>query len=377
MNRGFKLRILYVTTISNTANAFLIPHIKELHRRGHNIDCAFNIQREPEENLKDVCNNIYNIPFKRSPLKKDNLKAYKKIKKLILEEKYDVVHTHTPVASMIVRIACRRNKNIKVMYTAHGFHFFKGAPLKNWILYYPVEKYLSKYTNVLITINTEDYSRAKAFFKAEQTKYIPGMGLDIKSIQNKKVDRNAVRKELQIPKNSYLILSVGELNNNKNHRTVLKAISQLKNKDIFYIICGTGILEKELKKMASELGLNKNFKLLGFRKDIISICKSSDLFIFPSKREGLGLAALEAIASGLPVITSNIHGIVDYSVEGVTGFSHNPMDVKSISQSIKEMYENPNLTKQISQQNHTIIKKYDIDNVIEQSIENHENLLKK
>ncbi|WP_342580950.1 glycosyltransferase [Ureibacillus sp. FSL W7-1570] len=177
------MRILYVTTISNTVNAFLVPHIKLLMEKGHQVDVAFNIVKEPSTELKKLGCKIYNIEFQRSPLSKKNVFAYKKLKNLIKKQKYDLVHTHTPVASACVRLACRNLKNVKVMYTAHGFHFYKGASLKNWMFFYPIEKWLSNYTDCLITINSEDYYVARNKMRACSTKLVSGVGIDLEKFK--------------------------------------------------------------------------------------------------------------------------------------------------------------------------------------------------
>jgi glycosyltransferase involved in cell wall biosynthesis len=189
------MKILYVTTISNTVNAFLIPHIELLIKQGHKVDVAFNIVRKVDPKLIKMGCTVYNIEFQRSPISSKNYTAYKKLKRIIKNGKYDIIHTHSPVASACVRIACKNMKNVKVIYTAHGFHFYKGAPLKNWILYYPIEKWLSRYTDCLITINKEDYNTAiNKNFKASEIKMVHGVGIDLNKFQiqtEKKKDSNA------------------------------------------------------------------------------------------------------------------------------------------------------------------------------------------
>jgi len=357
------MKILFVTTISNTVNAFLIPHIKMLMEHGHQVDVAFNIDQVVKPDIEKIGCKVHIIPFQRSPLRKENYLAYKQLKKLISDENYDIVHTHTPVASAIVRLACRHLKNVEVFYTAHGFHFFKGAAIKNWLIYYPIEKWLSKYTDVLITINKEDYQRAKKSFKAERVEYIPGVGLDTKKFTNVTIDKSAKRKELGLPEDALVLLSVGELNKNKNHEIVIKALVQLNNSKIHYVICGQGPLENYLKYLIKEVGLEKQVHLLGFRRDIAEICKASDMFAFPSRREGLGLAALEAMASGLPLITSNVHGILDYSADGVTGFNCSPNNSEGFAKAINRLILNPELRRVMGQHNLEAVKRFDIDNI--------------
>lgn len=357
------MRILYVSTISNTINAFMIPHIKMLVNQGQNVDIACNIQREIDKGLVELGCRVHDISFSRSPLNKTNVKAYRDLKKLIIDEKYDLVHTHTPIASAITRLVCKNIKVTKVFYTAHGFHFHKGAPLKNWLIYYPLEKWLAKYTDTLITINKEDYDRAKSKFKAKSVAYIPGVGLDIDKLTNVVVDKAGKRQELGLPEDAFVILSVGELNKNKNHEIIIRAIAKLKNPDIHYVICGKGPLESHLNKLAAELGVRENVHLLGFRRDIPEMCKASDVFAFPSLREGLGMAALEAMACGLPIITSDVHGIVDYSIDGKTGYICKPKDVDCFSKHIQSLFNDENKRSEIALNNIIAVKTYEINGI--------------
>ena len=248
---------------------------------------------------------------------------------------------------MLTRLAAReaRKKGTKVIYTAHGFHFFKGAPLINWILFYPVEKFCARFTDVLITINQEDYKRAQKF-KAGKVEYIPGVGIDTKKFSEVVVDKSAKRKELGVPVDAFLVLSVGELNKNKNHDTVIKAIAKLNNPNVYYVICGQGTLENYLKDLINELGLEKQVKLLGYRRDIAEISKTSDIFVFPSFREGLSVALMEAMALGLPVVCSKIRGNVDLIEDGKGGYLVEPDDVEGFINAIRRII-NENRLKQL------------------------------
>lgn len=355
------MKILYVTTVSGTM-IFFTSHIKMLLEEGHSVDMACNIGHPIDQELLDLGCNVYNIEFNRSPLSYSNYFSYKSLKKLIVEKGYDVVHTHTPIASVCARLACRKMEKVKVIYTAHGFHFFNGAPLQNWIVYYPIEKWLSRYTDVLITINKEDFNRANRSFKAGNIEYMPGVGLEIDRFSKVNINIYDKRSELEIPKDAFVILSIGELNNNKNHETVIKAIYKLNNPNLYYVICGKGPLENYLRDLTKELGLEKQIKLLGFREDIDEICKASDIFAFPSKREGLGMAALEAMASGLPIITSNVRGIVDYSINGQTGFTCSPTDIDGFASSIKLLKDDDELRNKMSQSNVNSVEVFNIDN---------------
>ena len=333
------MKILYVTTISDTVNAFLIPHIKMLIDDGHQVDVAFNIEQQVKPEIHEMGCKVYQIPLQRLPFKKDNLKAYKELKNIIISESYDLVHTHTPVASAIVRLVCKNINNISVFYTAHGFHFYNEASILNWLVYYPVEKWLARYTDTLITINKEDYERAKNKFKAKRVEYIPGVGIDLNRFSTVEVNRDCKWGELGLPKDAFVLLSVGELNKNKNHEIMIKAIGKINNPNIHYVICGTGPLESYLKNLSNKLGVGENVHLLGYREDIPEICKISDVFAFPSFREGLPVSVMEAMASGLPVICSEIRGNTDL-IDTMGGGLFNPHSVDSCKNAISKALKN-------------------------------------
>lgn len=305
----------------------------------------------------------FHIPSVRKPTDfKNNVQAYKMVVDLIKENHYDFIHCHTPIGSVIGRIAAHTT-NTKIIYTAHGFHFFKGAPLINWLLYYPVERFLSRWTDMLITINQEDYNRAKHSFHAGCTEYIPGVGIDVLKYTTCAVDRSTLKRKLGMQTDDFVIVSVGEVNSNKNHEVIIKAIAKLKQSNIKYIICGRGPLQEEMKKMSQQLGLEEQIYVLGYCDNVNDYLHIADAFAFPSKREGLGLAALEAMAAGLPLITSNIHGIKDYSIDGVTGFSCGAEDVDGFARSISKMLNNRELCLQMGKNNRKSAKKYDVEHV--------------
>ena len=316
-----KKKFLMTATVPSMIGQFNMENIKLLLEMDYEVHVACNFEDRSvwtEERVSEFKKQLTNmgvkkiqIEYARTPY--DILKlvrSYSELKKLIQKEKYTCLHCHTPVAGMIARLAAIGTET-KVIYTAHGFHFYKGAPLQNWLLYYPVEKWLSRYTDVLITINKEDYQRAKKKFHAKETKYIPGVGIDVEKIRAVQVDREKKREELGIGKDDFLLLSVGELNKNKNHEVVIRAIAELRNPKIKYAICGKGPLKEYLEELAEKLGVRNQLFLLGFRTDVIEICKSADVFVFPSKREGLSVALMEAMACGLPCVVSKIRGNVD------------------------------------------------------------------
>ena len=211
-------KVLFTATVVKThINVFHLPYLKWFKEQGYEVHVAAKNDFINEPCIIPNCDKHYDIQFARFPFSKTNIKAYKQLKKLIQENNYDIIHCHTPVAGVLTRLAARKNKNTTVIYTAHGFHFFKGAPLLNWLIYYPVERFCARYTDKLITINKEDYGRAKQFKLRKNGKvyYVPGVGINLEKIQNLKVDIKQKKKELGISKNIPILLSVGELNKNK------------------------------------------------------------------------------------------------------------------------------------------------------------------
>lgn len=320
-----KMKILYITTIGITM-IFFKTLVKELLDEGNIVDIATNESDSPVPDCyREWGCYIHNISTSRSPLSAGNRLAIKQIRELA--HNYDIVHCHTPIAGMVARIACKkiRNDGLRVVYTAHGFHFYKGAPFKNWLLYYPIEKMCSKWTDVLITINKEDYSLAIKKMRAKSVEYIPGVGIDKEKFELQKVDLLRKREELHLPKKAKVILSVGELNKNKNHRIVIEALGKIKNKTYYYLIAGEGKEKDSLQKLA--LSLNVNLILLGYRKDVASLYRIADLYILPSFREGLNVSLMEAISSGCPAIASKIRGNIDLLPDSLCFNPHNSADI--------------------------------------------------
>lgn len=358
------MNILYVTTVGSTMN-FFTSHIKMLLDKGHRVDIATNEKNSkvPECYHKWGCS-VFQIETSRSPMSDENRKAFRELKQLVTEGKFDVIHCHTPVASVLTRLAARkaRKQGTKVIYTAHGFHFYKGAPLVNWLLYYPTERFCAHFTDALITINHEDYERAKGF-AAKKVYYVPGMGVDCEKIAEETEKPSDLRKQYEIPENAFAVLSVGEVNQNKNHRVVLEAIHRLSDENIYYIVCGRGDQKEPLESLAKEYGMQDRLKLVGYQTNIAEWLSVSDVFAFPSVREGLGLAALEAMAAGLPLVTSDSGGIKDYMQNGKTGFCCRYDDTNGFAEAIKKLKEDSALREKIGEENKLAVQKFDVENV--------------
>lgn len=317
------MRALMTATVPSMIGQFNLNNIKLLLKLGYDVDVACNMKdcsvwsEEKIHLFKATLDEmgvvVFQIDFSRNASNLfSHIQAYKQMLYLLNNREYDLIHTHTPISSLLTRIAFK-NSNIfykcRMIYTAHGFHFFAGNnPVKNF-MFEKIERYGAKYTDTLITINSEDYEAAKNFKLREHGKvfYVPGVGINLENIQSIQGSKKELCAELEIQSNSLLVLSVGELNENKNHRVVIEALPNLP-KNIHYVICGIGGLREEYERLAKKLLIEDRVHLLGYRTDIIRIMKSSDMFVFPSRREGLSVALMEAMACGLPCVVSDIRG---------------------------------------------------------------------
>ena len=339
-------KMLMTASVPSMIGQFNMSNIRILTELGYEVHvaCDFNdtsVWTEPrikdfEKELDSLGVKRHQVDFSRNPIHvRKNLRSLKQINEILKKQHFSFIHCHTPIAGVISRIAARRNK-VKVIYTAHGFHFYKGAPIKNWIIYFPIEKWLSKYTDVLITINREDYDRAINKLKAKRTFYIPGVGIDITHFapQKDQIKKNSKRKEIGIPEDAILIISVGELSLRKNHQVVVEALNSINNSKIYYVIVGRG----ELSEYLIKIDKTGRLKLLGYRADVADLLCCSDLFIFPSIQEGLPVALMEAMASGLPVICSRIRGNTDLVSDNNLLFE--PRNVKEVNRVVENVLEN-------------------------------------
>lgn len=366
-----KKRIL-VTSTDVMMIQFLVPHIKHLKSLGFHVDaaCSSADLYEKEGYLDQIRNDlssdskVYHIRTKRSPYNLENLSGFKDLRKIINKGNYDLIWTNEPVMSVMTRLAAikaRKNES-KVLYLAHGYHFFEGAPKKNW-LFYPVEKIMSYFCDCIVVINWEDYHFTQKHFKTP-VYHIDGIGVNFDKFHKAEVDRLSKRNELGIAKDDFLIVSVGELQLRKNHQIIIRAISKLKEKRIKYIICGNGELKEKLQKLVNDCGLSDQVFFLGHRYDIPEILLSADLFAHPSQREGLGIATLEAMSVGLPVVTSDVQGIKDYVINGKNGYSFAPNDINNFVKAIERIMMHPELRKKFEIENIETAKKYDVSKAI-------------
>ncbi len=346
-----KKQALCIATVASMLDNFNRSNADILLNMGYEVTLAANFQSREDINSQEKTDafakemrakgiHIVQVDFSRSIKNASmHVKAMLQVRKL-LKRQFDLIHCHSPICAAMVRLqACtyRKKYGTKVYYTAHGFHFFKGAPLRNWLVFYPAEKFLSRLTDVLITVNREDYRQAKERFHAGKTAYIPGVGIDLEKFCkiNPQKDafrlsriRQQLREDYGVQETDIILLSVGELNKNKNHALAIRALAQLKDEPYFprlkYLICGKGSRRDYLINLAGKLNLGQQVCLTGYRKDTADMYKLADVFLFLSKREGLPVSLMEAMASGVPVIVTNVRGNTDLVRNGregyVTGF---------------------------------------------------------
>lgn len=357
-------KVLLVATVQSHIAQFHKPLIDMLTEKGYTVDVAAKDNLDTKPNLHlSVSGTIYDVPFERSPFSLKNIKAYSVLKKIIENGEYEVVHCNTPVGGILTRMAAnslRKKGEITVVYEAHGFHFFKGGSRKNWLLWYPIEKWFSRYTDVLITINKMDYELARDKFKAKRVEHIPGVGLDLSRFATAERE-GSLREEFGLDESTRIVFSVGELNKNKNHRVIMNAIAQLSDPNVHYFLAGNGPLREELGTLAQKLGISENVHFLGYRRDIPSLLKNADVYAFPSLREGLGMASIEAMATGLPIVTSNRHGINDYSEDGKTGFKYAPDDARGFAEGIRTILDNEDMRREMGQYNIEVSKRFTVE----------------
>ena len=354
------MKKILITSTDMMMMQFLVPHVLHLKELGYDVEVACSEVGgrfdEVKETLADV--KVHKVDLYRSPLQIKNFNGLKQLKRIINASSYDLIWTNEPVMGVMTRLAAKkaRKRNTKVLYMAHGFHFYDGAPKLNWLIYYPIEKMMASKTDVIVTINKEDLARAQRF-KCKDVRYVHGIGINTDRLTRSKGERY-LRSELGISEDSFIVLSVGELNDNKNQSVIIKALGSLKKNDIHYVLCGKGANMDSLKALADSLGIGSNVHFLGYRRDVVDICSEADVFAMPSKREGLPVASLEAMYCGLPLVTSRCRGIVDVMEDGVTGFMHDFDDVQGFATSISELKDNAKLRESMGEENKKRVTPY-------------------
>ena len=342
-----KKRVLISTALAGFIRSFLMNDIQILQSMGYEVHCAANKNHagagEIEKYFEDAGVIFHQIDFSSNkPISKETFIALKQMRKLIEKYDFSIVHCHTPISGAICRRVCRKKRKdgMKVIYTTHGFYFHKSSSKKSWIIFKTIEDFMSRFTDMMITINYEDYNNARKMH-CKDVRYIPGVGVDINKFRNVSIDKNDYRKKLGIKEDAIIVLAIGELSERKNHQVIIKALEELRVQNIVFVICGNAMTNNATTDLIKKLSKENNVDthLLGLRKDIAEICHCSDIGVMPSSREGLGLAGIEMLASGLPIVASNVHGIVDYVVDGENGYLCNPYNEREFATAIQKLLD--------------------------------------
>jgi len=355
-------KILFTATVDSHIKHFHLPYLKWFKEQGFEVHVAS--RGESKIPFADV---KYEIPFERSPFKFSNIKAYKQLKEIIEKNDYLLIHCHTPVGGVLTRLAARkaRKSGTKVIYTAHGFHFYKGAPLKNWLIYYPIEKWLARYTDCLITINEEDYALAKnEKFKAGRIEKVNGVGVDLSKFAPQEEDvKRKLRLEYGFNIEDFVLIFVGELSYRKHQDLLIDAVALLKERipNIKLLLVGKGEMEYLYKKKVEKLGLKNEVEFLGYRNDVPNLMAIADVVLSSARHEGLPVNVMEAMATGLPLVVTDCRGNRDLVQNGENGFVVGIDDAEGMAERIEYIYKNKKIREKAREYNLENIKNYSLD----------------
>lgn len=360
-------KVLFTATVDSHILQFHLPFLKLFKENGYEVHVATN----GKEDIP-YCDYKHTIPFERSPFKLNNIKAIIQLKKIIDTEKFNIIHTHTPMGSVVTRLAAknaRKKYHTRVIYTAHGLHFFKGAPLKNWLLFYPVEKYLSKYTDTLILINQEDFDLCKRKFKkCKDIQYVPGVGIDESKFNFTMSDNEKVnlRNSLGLKKSDFVMIYAAELSKRKRQIWLINSIKDLLyvHDDIHLLLPGKDSLNGKCQKLVNELKLENQIHFLGYRSDIPKLLKISNLALSSANQEGLPVNILEALYVGLPVVATNCRGNRDLIKNGVNGYLTGIDDFNKYNFFIKKLYISKEKNYKINVEKRYFLQRYLLDEVL-------------
>lgn len=369
------MKILFVATVRSHIGQFHMPFIEELKRLGCEVHAAFKDNSDEKPGLDlSVLDKVFEVPFSRSPYSTSNIKAYRVLKKIIEENHYDAIHCHTPMGSVVTRLAAKdvRKKGTKVIYTAHGFHFYNGASKKNWLLFYPVEKYLSKYTDCLITINQEDYDLAKnKGFQAERLYHVNGVGVDISKFHTvSDEEKRQLRNEYGYSENDFILIYPANLTAGKNHYMLFDAVKAAlaKHKNIRLLCPGQQELIDDYTARVKELGIDDKVEFLGYRRDIEKLAGLSNVSVSASVREGLPVNLIEAMAIGNAIVATDVRGNRDVVKNNVNGFIVKLGESQDMADKICQLMDHPELCREFKEKNIEMVNDYSTDSVIHEMV---------
>lgn len=360
-------KILFVATVDSHFEKFHLPYFKWFQSQGWEVHVAASGSLTlPYVNQK------YDISIQRSPFHHKNIIAYHALNKLIKQQHYRIIHCHTPMGGVLGRLAAiqARKKDTKVFYTAHGFHFYRGAPLLNWLLYYPIERTLARFTDCLITINEEDYRIARQHrFSAKQIEHVHGIGVDLQRFKPiSEQQKNETRAKLGFNSNDFLMFYAAEFNQNKNQQLLIRTLALLQEHipNSKLLLAGNGPLEQRCRELSRQLGVSENVHYIGYRNDIHKWLPICDIAVASSYREGLPVNIVEAMACELPVVASNNRGHCELIKANVNGYTVDPLDFNGMFEKILLIYQSSELQRKMGESNRQKAYKYSLNQVEQQ-----------
>ncbi|WP_288109560.1 glycosyltransferase family 4 protein [Bacteroides acidifaciens] len=347
-------KILLVATVQSHIAQFHRPLSEVLHAHGYEVHAAARNNLAEKNGLRlDFVDKVFDVRFSRSPKSKDNITAYNQLKTIVDSGNYEVVHCNTPMGGMIARLATRaaRKKGTKLFYTAHGFHFYDGAPKKNWMIFYPIEKFFSKMTDILITITHEDYKVASEAFHCKVA-YMHGVGVSGERYKPVTIEEKlSLRGKMGYSKNAKILLCIGELNDNKNQSMAIRMMHKVvaKYPEAILLLAGNGPKQKFLEQLIKQEGLERNVKLIGYVTNLQDYQHIIDVQVSCSLREGLPLNIVESMLSGNPVVASLNRGHRELIQDGINGYIVDPNDYEAMGNRVLNLLDNDDLCKRIVQ----------------------------
>jgi len=369
MSSGTAGKVLYMATVYTHLAAFHIPFMKLLQSWGYEVHAAASPEEGHKKEVEAIGVRCWDIPFVRSPVSPKNFVAYRKLKALLTQERYDLIHVHTPMAAWLGRLAAKRTNQGPVLYTAHGFHFYKGAPWPYWLFYYLAERLAVRWTDGLIVMNSEDYERAQkmGFKPGKNLFFVHGVGVDLERFSIAPESEASVREELGLGDQDAVVTCVGEFTSTKNHAFLLTAWRRIAREEprAHLLLIGDGRLREAMEREVNKEGLS-NVHFLGFRRDVPQLLQVTDIFVLPSRREGLPRSIMEAMAAGKPVVATNVRGSRDLVEHGVTGFLVELGDVEGLAQALVQLIRDPKLRQKMGEAGRAKIRDYSLDRVFDE-----------
>lgn len=367
-------KALIYCSVASMIDQFNRDNLLTLQNLGFKVEVACNFKEgstistekilKLQDDLKEQGIEYHHIPIPRTPFAFSKIvQSYRLSQQLFKEKDYHLIHLHSPIGAAIGRFAFKHSgaQPAKIIYTAHGFHFYQGAPLANWLVYYPIEYLLASETDYLITINSEDEQFARQHLKAQNIAYVPGVGINTEKFMPSASMRQKKRQELALTDQEIMLLSVGELNRNKNHQAIISVLPRLHGSFRYYI-CGQGAELNLLKDLVEQLALTDRVQFLGYRQDIVEILQATDIYCFPSRREGLSVALMEAMAAGLPCVVSDIRGNRDL-IDAQGGMRFDLKDQEKLYQALQSLIDSPSKRKQLGRYNQQKMQMFDRQHV--------------